>query len=412
MPSSNESDNPHNEGSDNESEQGNQGQGNQGQGNQGQGNQGQGNQGQGNQGHDSSSNNVIVSHTDTSGNVIVDFSFNSTYDISYTVFTASSVTDICNNPPIVICFDDVSASSITVDPITHVTSTTIIDGSGYEIVNTIGTDGSTNIIRTTFATTDPSLNPQIFENLTEKFTTYDDETDPTSETDILLNQIKLYASEIQCSDFHGKGTIDDYAALFEAAGRIATESKQMELNIDVEGFNEFAAAADQLSDLFNGFIIKLQNVNIITDTTFLRSIATALAKIVNLSNTFGRFKETIFATTTIQIPKSAHDTKVVIEGVMDEVNCAMQYINYFVSPDVSLNDAKLSTVEKKLIGKAVTTIDNWNILCDQGVSIAMSDNIDIQYISNANKELKQTTVTLQNATATLRSKLAAFNISC
>jgi len=369
----------------------------------------------GNSHTDTSSNtNVIVSHTDTSGNVIVDFSFNSIYDISYTVFTASSVIDICNNPMVVICQDDVSLSTImnTLTPITTVTSRTVIDGSGYEIVNTIGRDGSTNIIRTTFDTTDPSLDTQIFENLTEKVTTYDDETNPNSETNILLNQIKLYASEIQCSDFHGKGTIEDYTTLFQAAGRIATESKQMELNIDVEGFNEFASAADQLSELFNGFIVKLQNVNIISDTTFLRSITTALSKIVNLSKVFGKFKETIFATTTIQIPKSAHDTKVVIEGVMDEVNCAMQYINYFVSPDVSLNDAALSTVEKALISKAVTTIDNWNVLCDQGVSIAMSDNVDIKYISEANKELKQKTTMLQNATATLKSKLATFNLTC
>ena len=369
----------------------------------------------GNSHTDTSSNtNVIVSHTDTSGNVIVDFSFNSIYDISYTVFTASSVIDICNNPMVVICQDDMSLSTImnTLTPITTVTSQTIIDGSGYEIVNTIGRDGSTNIIRTTFDTTDPSLDTQIFENLTGKVTTYDDETNPNSETNILLNQIKLYASEIQCSDFHGKGTIEDYTALFQAAGRIATQSKQMELNIDIEGFNEFASAADQLSDLFNGFIVKLQNVNIITDTTFLRSITTALSKIVNLSKVFGKFKETIFATTTIQIPKSAHDTKVVIESVMDEVNCAMQYINYFVSPDVSLNGAALSTVEKALISKAVTTIDNWNVLCDQGVSIAMSDNVDIKYISEANKELKQKTTMLQNATATLKSKLATFNLTC
>jgi hypothetical protein len=358
--------------------------------------------------------NVIISHTDTSGNVIIDFSFNSTYDISYTVFTASSVIDICNNPMVVLCETDVSLSTImnTITPITTVTSQTIIDGSGYEIVNTIGRDGSTNIIRTTFDTIDPSLDTQIFENLTQQVTTYDNTTNPTSETDILLNQIRLYANDIQCSDFHGKGTIDDYTALFEAAGRIVTESKHMELNIDVEGFNEFAIAADQLSELFKGFILKLQNVNIITDTNFLRSIVSALAKIVNLSNVFGRFKETIFATTTIQIPKSAHDTKVIIEGVMDEVNCAMQYINYFVTPDVSLNGAALSGVEKTLIKKAVTTIDNWNILCDQGVSIAMSDNVDIKYISEANKELKQTTTILQNATNKLKTKLAAFNLRC
>jgi hypothetical protein len=371
-------------------------------------------EGNGNPHSGSEGNGNPHSNHDVSNNVI-DTSFNSTYDISYTAFSTISITDISAITPIVICIDDLSSTTFpitTTNPVTTIKSQTIIDGSGYEIVNTIGTDGSTNIIHTTFATTDPSLNTQIFEDLTEKTTTYNDETDPTSETNILLNQIKLYASEIQCSDFHGKGTIDDYTALFQAAGRIATESKHMELNIDVEGFNEFAAAADQLSELFSGFILKLQNVNIISDTTFLRSIVTALSKIVNLSNTFGKFKEMIFATTTVQIPKSAHDTKVVIEGVMDEVNCAMQYINYFVSPDVSLNGAKLSTVEKALIDKAVVTIDNWNILCEQGVSIAMSDNIDIKYISNANTELKHLTSQLKNTTATLRSKLAAFNLTC
>jgi hypothetical protein len=44
--------------------------------------------------------------------------------------------------------------------------------------------------------------------------------------------------------------------------------------------------ADDLSSLFNGFILKLQNVNIINDTAFLKAIASALKKIVNLSNVF------------------------------------------------------------------------------------------------------------------------------
>ena len=360
---------------------------------------------------DSEGNGNPHSVSDVSNNVI-DNSFNSTYDISYTVFSTLSVTDISAITPIVTCLDDLSSTTFPINPVTTIKSQTIIDGSGYEIVNTIGTDGSQNIIHTTFTTTDPSLDTQIFENLTNNTTTYNNVTDPTSETNILLNQIKLYANEIQCSDFHGKGSIEDYTALFQAAGRIANESKHMDLNIDVEGFNEFAAAADQLSELFSGFILKLQNINIISDITFLRSIAAALFKIVNLSNTFGRFKEMIFATSTVQIPKSAHDTKVVIEGVMDEVHCAMQYINYFVSPDVSLPDAELSTVEKALIDKAVVTIDNWNLLCEQGVSIAMSDNIDIKYITTANTELKNMTTQLKNTTATLRSKLSAFHLTC
>ncbi len=57
---------------------------------------------------------------------------------------------------------------------------------------------------------------------------------------------------------------------------IATETKQMQLDIDVDGFNEFANTADDLSNLFNSFIIKLQNVNIINDIIFLQSILNVL----------------------------------------------------------------------------------------------------------------------------------------
>lgn len=61
---------------------------------------------------------------------------------------------------------------------------------------------------------------------------------------------------------------------------------------------------------------------------------------------------------------------------------------------------------KNIISKAVIKIDNWNVLCKQGVSIAMSDNLDVQYITHSNNELKRTTATLINATNTLKTKLA------
>jgi len=297
--------------------------------------------------------------------------------------------------------------------VTDISSSVVIDGSGYEIVYVTGTDASGSfVIKTTFNTTDPSHNdPIIQETLTEQVVEYNDEI---GVTDVLLNEIRGYASQIQCPDFHGKGSIDDYAVLFQAASRIATESKQMELNVDVEGFTEFGDAADQLSALFSGFITKLQNVNIITDTTFLRSIASALKKIVNLSTIFGRFKETIIATSTIQIPKSAHDTTIILRDVMSEVNCAMQYINYFVdaSSNPTLHDAALNATEKNIIQQAVNTIDNWTALCDSGVSIAMSNDADIKFITQSSNELKQTTTTLQNVTSTLRAKMASFQLGC
>jgi hypothetical protein len=321
------------------------------------------------------------------------------------VFTTSST----------IILPDLSCNDISFSTpvITDISSTIVIDGSGYEIVYSTGTDISgAFLLQTTFETTDPSVNdPQITENLTEIVQEYNDETGVTAS---LLNEIRGYASQIQCPDFHGKGSIDDYTALFQAASRIATESKQMELNVDVEGFTEFGEAADQLSALFTGFIARLQNVNIITDTTFLTSIASALRKIVNLSKVFGRFKETILATSTIQIPKSAHDTSVVLQGVMDEVNCAMQYINYFVDPSSNphLHDAELNSVEKNIIKQAVNTIDNWTALCDSGVSIAMSNDADIKFITQSSAELKHTTTTLRNVTSILSAKMASFQLSC
>lgn len=355
---------------------------------------------------DVSSNTV---HVDTSSNTVhVDVSSNTIrLDISYNIHT-----DVSNSIFDLSCDDTIPV----IVPIVNDISYTIVDGSGYEIINKTGkAEDGTQLTRVTFDATQPDLyDPDIHENLTTVISTYDDESAPGSQTEVLLNQIRGYATELKCTDFQGKGSIDDYTTLFQAASKIATESKQMELNVDIEGFNEFATAADDLSALFNGFITKLQNVNIITDVTFLTSISIALQKIVNLSNVFGKFKETVFATSTVQLPKSAHDAAVVVQDVMDEVNCAMEYIQYFVDPTSkpALASAQLSSTEKNIITKAVATIDSWNILCDQGISIAMANDPDVQFIQQSSAELKTTTRTLVSLTNNLKSKLASLHILC
>lgn len=286
-----------------------------------------------------------------------------------------------------------------------------IVGTGFVVTNTQGPDASGNeITHTTFDTTDPAIDFQVDENLTGVVEAYYDNTNETATAQV-LQEIELYASRIQCSDFHGKGTIDDYAQLFNAAAKIANESKQMQLDIDIDGFNEFADAADELSKLFTSFIVKLESVSIIDDMNFLRAVSEALRKIWNLSEVFGRFKQTILATSSIQLPKSAHETKIVLESVMANVNCAMKYISHFVDASFAAPpEADLSQDEKNVITAAVSTIDNWNVLCEQGVSIAMSNNPDIQYITNASNQLKTTTSTLKSATDRLKNKLASYNI--
>jgi len=282
-------------------------------------------------------------------------------------------------------------------------------GVGYVVTNQQFSDASGNEhTETQFITTDPTSDVQIFEDLSGNVIHYYDDSNDSGKTAIIA-QIQNYAAEIKCSSFHGKGTIDDYTQLFQAAAAIANESAQMQLDVDIEGFNEFASAADDLSALFTSFIVKLQNVSIIDDSVFLTAVANALGKIVNLSKVFGKFKETILATSTVQLPKSAHDTSLLLQNVVGQINCAMTYITHFVDSSVPA-PAELSAEEKGIISAAVTTIDNWNTLCEQGVSIAMSNDPDIQYIKNASQQLKQKTQTLANATSLLKSKLSTFNI--
>ena len=68
----------------------------------------------------------------------------------------------------------------------------------------------------------------------------------------------------------------------------------------------------------------------------------------------------------------------------------MKYINNFVDPTLNPtvpNSANLSAAEKNIISKAISTIDNWNVLADHGVSIAILADTDIQYINNANLQI-------------------------
>jgi hypothetical protein len=283
---------------------------------------------------------------------------------------------------------------------------------GYVVTNQQYSDASGNVYTDTqFITTDATSDVQITQDLSGEVVKYYDDTNDSCKQAIIA-QIQAYAADIQCSSFHGKGTIDDYTQLFQAAAQIANDSSQMQLDVDIEGFNEFATAADELSALFNGFIVKLQNVSIIDDTAFLTAVANSLGKISNLSKVFGKFKETILATSTVHLPKSTQDASLLLKNVVGQINCAMNYITHFVDPSISAPAAaELSTEEKGIINAAVTTINNWNILCDQGVTIAMSNDTNIQYINGASEQLKQKTQTLKNSTSLLKSKLAAFNIN-
>lgn len=312
-----------------------------------------------------------------------------------------------NIAPIAVTITEVE----DVPPIVNFTLNETIDISGAQIINQQGSsaDGS-SVTKTTFETTDETLDPDITTNLNQVIQSYyNDEAEVNSPSKVILDEIRGYAGKIKCDSFHGKGTIEDYNELFLAASKIANETKQMNLNVDIDGFNEFASAAEDLSSLFQGFIVKLQSINIVNDLQFLRSVANALKKIADLSDVFGKFKETIIATASVQIPKSAHDAKVIVEEVMGEIGCAMNYIQHFVDPTHAAgSSAELSPEEKTVINRAVSAIENWSILCEQDVSISMSNNPDVLYIKQANVELSSKATVLRSNTSALRNKFALY----
>jgi hypothetical protein len=323
---------------------------------------------------------------------------NSNANLTSTSTSTSSSSNTSNAPPPVI---------------TQFTLNETIDISGAQITNQQGTAANgTGVTVTTFQTTDASdVDLTLTQNLTGLVVVNTEHCDPNSAQSLLLAEIRDYAGKINCTDFQGKGTIDDYSQLFQAASKIANDVTQIKLDVDVEGFNEFGAAADELSKLFNSFIVKLQTVSIIDDLDFLRAIAAALRKIWNLSEVFGRFKETILATATVKVPQSSHDARLLVSTIMSEVDCAFTYINHFINPTTPAPAAaSLSVTERLVIEKAVDTIDSWSLLCEQGVTIAMSNNPDIQYFSTASRHLKGNAALLNNNTSTLRGRLAAYNI--
>ena len=208
----------------------------------------------------------------------------------------------------------------------------------------------------------------------------------------MVQQIKFYADQIKCDNFKGKGTIDDYTQLFEAASKIANDTKHLQLEIDIQGFNQFGEAADELSQLFTNFTKKIQSINI-DDCMFLTAVLSALKKVVVLSKSFNAFQESILKN---RIYSSIGETKKILEDVSEEVNCVMKHINHFSSPTV-LESANLSPVNRNAITRAINSFN----------TVSM-DTPDIQYIKRTNQTFIQESAQLRRTTNIIRERYSYY----
>ena len=207
----------------------------------------------------------------------------------------------------------------------------------------------------------------------------------------MVQQIRFYADQIKCDNFKGKGTIDDYTQLFEAASKIANDTKHVQLEIDIQGFNQFGEAADELSQLFTNFTKKIQSINI-DDCMFLTAVLSALKKVVALSKAFNAFQDSILEN---RIYSSIGETKKILEDVSEEVNCVMKHINHFSSPTV-LESANLSPVNRNAITRAINSL-----------TVSM-DTPDIQYIKRTNQTFIQESAQLRRTTNIIRERYSYY----
>ena len=165
------------------------------------------------------------------------------------IYTSTIISTVVSSASAsLIQFSTLSASTSTIQSgltappvptIVNFTLNEVYDISGAHSAFQQGTSANgTEVTTAQFSTTSVAVDMNIVEDLSGAVVSYyDNETDPTSATSIVLAEIADYAAKIQCSDFQGKGTIDDYSILFQAASKIADETAQMNLAVDVTGFN-------------------------------------------------------------------------------------------------------------------------------------------------------------------------------
>jgi hypothetical protein len=252
-------------------------------------------------------------------------------------------------------------------------------------------------------TTDCSGKKILVEDISTVIQIYEDEMDPSLYC--ILQDISLNAAKIKNTDFQGNGTIEDYAELFTEALKLMRNNTFV---IDISGFYDFGNAADELSNVFQDYIFKLQSIKPINNLDFLKAISISLEKISNLAHVFGTFKQTILSTSIIQIPKSLQYTRYILQDVISEVNSAMTYINHFIIPDQDISMADLSIQDKELIHCATHSINHCNNTHTKKKNDILSENVDIQFIEEANKIIAETANILKNSTTIFKGKISTI----
>jgi hypothetical protein len=128
---------------------------------------------------------------------------------------------------------------------------------------------------------------------------------------------------------------------------------------------------------------------------FLSAVLSAIKKVVALSKAFSAFQESILEN---RIHSSIGETKHILEGVTQEVECVMKHLNHFSTP-TNLESANLSPVNRVAITHAINSLNN--------ITVSM-DTQDIQYINRTNQTFIQQSAQLRRTTNIIRERYSYY----
>ena len=97
-----------------------------------------------------------------------------------------------------------------------------------------------------------------------------------------------------------------------------------------------------------------------------------------------------------RLHSSIDETKKILEGVTEEVECVMKHLNHFSTP-TNLESANLSPVNRNAITHAIITLN----------SVSMN-NEDIQHIKRTNQTFIQQGAQLRRTTNIIRERYSYY----
>jgi len=285
------------------------------------------------------------------------------------------------------------------------TYTFVAEVSGNVIVFTevdvIAWDASDNVI---YTHVDIDGYPNIFANeINAQISVINQIIDDPSDNQ-LVSEITALVDQIKCTNLEGMGTITDYTDLLKIAKDI---SGNVDLAFDISTLETFASNAEAYGDLFQNISKTLTAVTTISDVNLLTSIKAQLEKIAGMFDALKALKVSISATATLQIPDSIQGVADKLETVYEEMDCALNYLDYFCTGTNAPANSALSLADKSAIEAAKGALNTFNTLVSNNAKVSASSNIQISNLTTRVNAFSSINQRMSDAKSCLDSALKA-----